>query len=69
MNGTYSFKKGVGKAAIQLLTVAGAVVAFAGFSDISLWNLIESHLKPVFSALTVGGVIAFAINYVKFHLS
>lgn len=66
---TYSVSKGVGKAAIQLLTVAGALIAFAGFSDLQLWDLVVTYVKPVIGSLTVGGVIAFAINYVKFHTS
>lgn len=64
---TYSFKKGFTKALVQLLTVGGALVAFAGFSDLSIWGLVEQYLKPALGSFTVGGVIAFAINYVKFH--
>lgn len=62
----YSFKIGLGKGAIQLLTVAGALIAFAGFSDISIWSLVEQYIKPVIGSLSVGGAIAVAINYIKF---
>ena len=63
----YSVKKGIGKGLVQLLTAVGALVAFAGFSDIELWSLVEEHLRPTLSGITVGGVVAFAINYVKFN--
>jgi hypothetical protein len=35
----YSYWKGIKEAAIQLLTVAGALVAFMGFSDLEIWSL------------------------------
>ncbi len=65
----YSFKKGLGKGALQLLTVAGALAAFAGFSEITLWDLVVSYIKPVIGSLTVGGAIAVAINFVKFKMT
>lgn len=67
MNTGYSFKKGLGKAALQLLTVAGALIAFAGFSDLSIWDLVVKYVEPVFGSLTVGGVVALAINFIKYH--
>jgi hypothetical protein len=66
---TYSFKIGLTKGLLQLLTVAGALIAFAGFSELAIWDLVEQYLKPVIGSLTVGGVIAIAINFVKFKLS
>lgn len=64
----YSFTKGLGKAAVQLLTVAGALVAFAGFSDLSIWDLIVQYIKPVVGSLTIGGVIALALNWIKIRM-
>ena len=69
MNSGYSFKKGLGKGAVQLLTVAGALVAFAGFSDIAIWDLVVQYIKPVIGSLTIGGTIAVAINFLKYHSS
>ena len=65
-NKTYSLKKGVIKAALYTLTTVGALVAFAGFSDLTIWGLVEQYLKPVLGSLTVGGVITLLINWVKF---
>lgn len=61
----YSFTKGLSKGAVSLLSIAGAMVVFAGVSDLTVWSLIEEYLKPVFSALTVGGAITMVINYLK----
>jgi predicted membrane protein len=63
----YSIQKGIGKAVISFLTVAAAWLAFAGFSDVSVWDLIVHYVKPVVGSMTVGAAITFAINYVKFH--
>lgn len=62
----YSFKRGLGKGAVQLLTVIGSLVAFAGFSDLAVWDLVEKYIKPVLGSLTIGGTIAIALNFVKF---
>lgn len=61
----YSFKKGAVKGLVSLLSIGGAIVAFAGFSDLTIWGLLEQYVKPVLGSLTVGGVITIAVNYVK----
>lgn len=61
----YSFTKGLGKGAVSALTIAAAMVAFAGFSDLTIWGLLETYLKPVLGSLSVGGAITIALNYVK----
>lgn len=61
----YSFVKGLSKGALSLLAVGGAMVAFAGFSDLTIWGLLEQYLKPVLGSLTVGGAITMAVNYLK----
>jgi len=66
---TYSFKKGLGKGLISLLAVGGGLIAFAGFSDLTIWGLLETYLKPVLGTLSVGGVITIATNWVKFKTS
>ena len=66
---TYSFKIGFWKGMLSLLAIGGALLAFAGFSDISLWTLVETYIKPLLGSLTVGGVITIAVNYFKFKLS
>jgi hypothetical protein len=61
----YSFAKGVRKGFLAALTAASAMIAFAGFSEITLWDLAVEHIKPLLGSLTVGGVMAMIINYVK----
>jgi len=62
----YSFIHGLKKAATYSLTGIGVLVAFAGFSDIQIWELLETYVRPVIGSLTVGGVVTLAINYVRF---
>jgi len=64
----YSFKKGLTKGLLSLLAVGGGLIAFAGFSDLTIWGLLETYLKPVLGTLSVGGIIAIATNWVKFKL-
>lgn len=61
----YSFIKGLAKGLVSLLTVGAAWMAFVGFSDVSLWTLLENYLKPVLGSLSVGAIITMAINYFK----
>lgn len=62
----YSFKKGLFKGFVSALTILAAMVAFAGFSDMTIVSLIETYLFPVLGSLTVGGVITIVRNYFKF---
>lgn len=68
-NKTYSLKKGLLKATLYSLTTIGTIVAFAGFSDLTIWGLVEQYLKPVFGSLTVGASITMLINFVRFKQS
>ncbi len=65
----YSFKKGLSKGLIAVLTGATMLVAFAGFSDITVWDLVVTYVKPVLGTLTVGGVLGVVTNFVRFHYS
>jgi len=62
----YSFTYGLRKAALYSLTGIGTLVAFAGLSDIQIWDLFEQYVRPVVGSLTVGGAVTMAINYVRF---
>lgn len=64
----YSFKKGLAKGLVSVLSMAGAWLAFTGFSDVSIWALLENYLKPVIGSLTVGGLIAMGANYAKIKM-
>jgi len=65
----YSFKKGLGKGIVSLLAIGGGLVAFAGFSDITIVSLIEKYIFPFIGTLTIGGAITVAVNWAKFNLS
>jgi len=62
----YSFLHGLRKAATYSLTAAATLIAFAGFSDLQIWELLETYVRPAVGSLTVGGVMTLAINYVRF---
>jgi hypothetical protein len=62
----YKLSKGVGKALLYTLSTIATLVAFAGFSDVQIWDLVEQYLKPVIGSLTVGGLVTMAINWVRF---
>lgn len=61
----YSLTKGVKKGFASAITIVIAVVALAGFSDLTIWGLLEEYLKPLLGAVTVGGLLTMALNYVK----
>ncbi len=66
---TYSFKTGGWKFLVGVLSAAVVIVTFAGFADISIWGLLEQYVKPIVGTLTVGGLLAAALNAAKFHLT
>lgn len=68
MEETYSFKKGLGKGLLSVLSVCAAMAMFSGFSDVMIWDLLEKYLKPVIGLLTVNGLITMAINWIKFNV-
>lgn len=61
----YSFKKGIIKGLVSLLSIGGSFLALTVFSDMTLWGLLEQYVKPLIGSLTVGGLITVAINYLK----
>lgn len=63
----YKFSKGLSKALLYTLSTVATLVAFAGFSDIQIWDLVVQYVKPVIGSLTVGGIVTIAINWVRFH--
>lgn len=65
MSVQYSFTKGLWKMLGTVGMIAFAFATFAGFSDLTLWDLIETYIKPLVGTLTVGGLLKLAINYVK----
>ena len=63
----YSLNIGIRKGLISAGTIVVAMVAFAGFSDLTIWGLLEQYLKPLLGMTTVGGLLTMALNYVKFQ--
>lgn len=66
MQETYSLKKGFYKGLLSLVSVAGFLIAFTKFGDLSIWSLLEEYLKPVLGAITISGAITMLMNWVKF---
>ena len=65
----YSLLKGLGKGLISLVALAGAFIAFAGFSDVTIQDLIVEHVFPLLGGLTAGGAITVLVNWLKFYTS
>jgi len=61
----YKFSKGIKKGIITALTVLATFMAFSGFADISVWQLMTTYIQPILGAMTVGGAITIALNYLK----
>lgn len=62
---TYSLRKGIIKGLISLLSIGGAFLALTAFSDMTLWGLLETYLKPILGSLTVGGLVTMCLNWLK----
>ena len=65
----YSFKKGLYKGLITMVTAFGVIAAFTGFADLSLWGLLETYLKPLLGSLTLGGLFTLTSNWLKVKMS
>lgn len=61
----YSFTKGLAKGLLSAIAGIGIIASFAGFSDITIWGLLEQYIKPILGSLTVGTLITMALNYLK----
>jgi len=61
----YKLSKGIKKAITSALTILVAMIAFSGFADVSIWDLMANYLKPVLGAMTVGGAVTLLLNYLK----
>lgn len=62
----YSFTKGLLKGAEAVVLFSIGLVALTQFADVELWVLLETHLKPFLSGVTVVGVLRLALNWIKF---
>lgn len=65
----YSLTKGLGKGIIWILTVAVSFLTVSGYADISVWDLVEQHIKPIVGTLTLGGFLTMTLNYLKVRLA
>ena len=61
----YDIKKGIIKGIKFILIGLGSVAIITGFSEVSLWGLLEQYLKPLLGSLTIGGILVILQNYVK----
>ena len=65
----YSIKKGLQKAffsfALPVVGVSVVLLGVAGLSDLTLWGLLETYVKPVLGTATVGSVLLFGQNWLK----
>lgn len=61
----YSFKKGLWKGLGTVAMIATSLVVLSGLSDLTLWVLLETYIKPILGTLTVGGTLTIAMNYIK----
>lgn len=62
----YSLTKGIKKGLTALIPIAVALVTFAGFSDVTLWGLLEQYVKPILGGTTIVGVLTVVLNWAKF---
>ena len=67
MKPQYSFTKTLGKGALAILSVAAAFATMSGFADFTLWELVQTYGEEMLSGVTVSGLIAMAINFIKFN--
>jgi hypothetical protein len=61
----YKLSKGIKKGIVTALTVLVSFLAFAGFADVPIWDLLATYVQPILGAMTVGGAITLLINYLK----
>lgn len=61
----YSFRKGLAKGLLSLVSIVAAFLAFTSFSDVSMWDLMVQYVKPLLGGITVGGAVTVLINYLK----
>jgi len=62
----FSIKKNLLKGGITALSFAIGIIAFTSFSDVQLWALLETYVKPLVGSLTVSAVLGMALNFLKF---
>lgn len=65
----YSFKKGLVKGLQWILIAVPALLVLTGVSEISLWDLMTKYVQPLLGTLTVGGLVAIIVNYVKVKIA
>jgi len=63
----YSFSKSIAKGFYTALSGLVVIVAFTAFSDMTLWGLLETYVKPIFGSLTVVGALRALQNWVKYN--
>ncbi len=67
MRSDYSFIKTLQKGLLAILFAASALTAFAGFSDLTINDLYSRYIGDAIGALTIGGLLRMAANYIKFN--
>lgn len=63
----YRFTKSLKKAAGWIIGAAIFLVGFTAFSDVQLWALLETYVRPILGTMTVMGALRVALNYVNYN--
>ena len=61
----YSLKIGFWKGIVSAGIILLAIIAFFGFSDMTIVSIIETYIFPVLGSMTFGGAITMLINWAK----
>ena len=62
----YSIKKGLQKGLTALIPGVIMILTFAGISaDLTIWELLETYLKPILGGTTIIGAMTMFLNWLK----
>lgn len=65
----YSYKIGFYKFLAGAVSGILVLLTLAGLTDITLWSILETYLKPVLATITISGLFGSVLNALKFRAS